>query len=144
MVSVVGRCCNLVNTQVPGAPVLRRTGASVHSTLTRPARSEVSLVLTTPGVTPDSAGDRSRAAPGPHIISCDRAPGVTAPVVVTRPPPGSPQVSFRVRCHLVLCSQGSSLRPRHPQTLTLASQQLIKPQFTINHKKLCTWYSQII
>ena len=51
MVSVVGRCCNLVNTQVPGAPVLRRTGAGVHSTLTRPARSEVSLVLTTPGVT---------------------------------------------------------------------------------------------
>ena len=102
----------------------------------RPARSEVSLVLTTPGVTPDSAGDRSRAAPGPHIISCDRAPGVTVPVVVTRPPPGSPQVSLRVRCHLVLCSQGSSLRPRHPQTLTLASQQLIKPQFIINHKKL--------
>ena len=111
MVSVVGRCCNLVNTQVPGAPVLRRTGAGVHSTLTRPARSEVSLVLTTPGVT--AGCDRSRAAPvsAPGIrglgvrepVSSDSRDGPRAQVSVSgvtslcalvsgllSPPPASP------------------------------------------------------
>ena len=122
MVSVVGRCCNLVNTQVPGAPVLRRTGAGVHSTLTRPARSEVSLVLTTPGVT--AGCDRSRAAPvsAPGI----RGLGVREPVSSDSRDGPRAQVSVSgVTSLSVLLSLVSSHRPRHPQTLTLASQQLI-------------------
>ena len=122
MVSVVGRCCNLVNTQVPGAPVLRRTGAGVHSTLTRPARSEVSLVLTTPGVT--AGCDRSRAAPvsAPGI----RGLGVREPVSSDSRDGPRAQVSVSgVTSLSVLLSLVSSHRPGHPQTLTLASQQLI-------------------
>ena len=122
MVSVVGRCCNLVNTQVAGAPVLRRTGAGVHSTLTRPARSEVSLVLTTPGVT--AGCDRSRAAPvsAPGI----RGLGVREPVSSdSRDGPRALVSVSGVTSLSVLLSLVSSHRPRHPQTLTLASQQLI-------------------